>query len=177
MRFSVAQRIVTAIAVGFAQPAPAQCLLCTGDARGPVDAIDRADAEAERPLRVEITADLDFARLVAGASGGNISLDPSTGHPSSTGDVRQVSGLGFTGRIHIEGSPGRMVRIDLPETAILTSANGGRVTVSNIGTGLAPLVRIGGDGRLDVTLGGQLHIIGAVDGEFRGRIPVTVSYE
>lgn len=166
-----------AMTVGFAGPAAAQCLLCTGEAHGPIDAIDRADAEAERPLRVEITADLDFARLVAGASGGHISLDPATGHPSSTGDVRQVSGMGFTGRIHIEGSPGRMVRIDLPGTVILTSANGGRVTVTNIGTGLAPLVRIGADGRIDVTLGGQLHIVGAVDGEFRGRIPVTVSYE
>ncbi|MEQ1687459.1 MAG: DUF4402 domain-containing protein [Sphingopyxis sp.] len=159
------------------QPAAAQCLLCAGDARNPPDALDSPDDRNERPLRVEITADLDFSRLVVGNTGGNVRIDPVTGHKLVTGDVHSVSAMGFSGRIHIEGTPGRMVRIDLPDVVALTSASGGRVMVSELSTGASSVVRIGPDGRIDVALGGQLQLSGAVDGDFRGRIPVTVSYE
>ncbi|MEQ1724788.1 MAG: DUF4402 domain-containing protein [Sphingopyxis sp.] len=169
--------LALAFAAGPIQPAAAQCLLCAGDARNPSDAIDSPEDMNERPLRVEITADLDFSRLVVGNTGGNVRIDPATGHRLVTGDVHSVAATGFSGRIHIEGAPGRMVRIVLPNVVALTSTSGGRVMVSGLTTGAASVVRIGPDGRLDVALGGQLQLSGAVDGDFRGRIPVTVSYE
>lgn len=168
--------VMTAVlAVGGAQSVAAQCLLC--DAPAPQVALESPIRDAERPLRVEIVADLNFSRMVVGSSGGNIALDPASGRSQASGDVQLVSGMGFSGRIHIEGTPGRAVRIDLPEQVVLSAVNGGRVTVTDIHTGQPPVVRIGPDGRLDLALGGRLIVFGPVDGEFRGRIPVTVSYE
>ncbi|MEQ1510547.1 MAG: DUF4402 domain-containing protein [Sphingopyxis sp.] len=166
-----------ALTGGLMQPVGAQCLLCEAGARNQDDVSRDSNQPQERPLRVEITADLDFSRLVAGPGGGHVTIDPATGRPVSAGEIHLVSGSGFSGRIHIEGMPGRMVRIDVPQSVSMTSASGGRATVSDISTGLSPLLRIGPDGRLDVALGGRLELSGSVDGEFRGRIPITINYE
>lgn len=179
MRFLLPLRIFAAFAaVALAAPASAQCLLCGAAGNGPEQAEGGARGSVEeRPLRVEIIADLDFARLVAGARGGTARIDPVRRGTIVSGDVRVAAGGAFSGRLMVVGIPGRMVRISMPDRATMSSAAGGRLEITGITTGQAPVQRIGPDGRLELPFGGDLQLNGVVDGDFRGRIAVTVSYE
>ena len=166
-------------------PASAQCILC-GDSAAPAQSPDRqtsgdrplasADAPPVRPLRMTITANLDFARLTSGDAGGELSVDPS-GTVVPRGRVRALGGMAFAGRAEVEGEPGRAIRVDLPSIVELTSVSGGTVRVRNLRTDLAPGARLGADGRLSFAFGGDLDVRGDVDGQFRGRIAITVDYE
>lgn len=158
--------------------ADAQCLLCSGgDASTPTQSSARDDEEQLLPLRISVTADLDFSRLVTGGSGGSVTIDPTTGQVRSEGQVGALGGLGFTGHALVEGSPGQTVRIDLPHEVRLTSATGGEVRIRDIISSLPARARLGPDGRLEFAFGGRLELDGRSDGDFRGRIPITVSYE
>lgn len=164
-------------------PASAQCILC-GDspatAQSPVvqssGARDDSAEQPTRPLRMTITANLDFARLTSGDTGGELSVDPS-GSVVPRGRVRALGGMAFAGRAEVEGEPGRVIRVDLPATVELTSTSGGTVRVRNLRTNLPPGARLGADGRLGFAFGGDLDVRGDVDGQFRGRIAITVDYE
>lgn len=153
-----------------AAPVGAQCLLCTSS---PTDAAAMPDAV--RPLRVEVVTNLDFARLVAGNSGGSLTIDANAG-THAVGDVRPLGGFVLSGRILIEGQPGRMVRITIPSDASMNGTNG-RILISNIASDVAPVLPLGPDGRLEVRFGAELRLVGTISGNFRGRIPVTVDYE
>jgi hypothetical protein len=77
----------------------------------------------------------------------------------------------------VEGTPGRTVRIDLPHDVRLTSTSGAEVRIRDIVSSLPPRARLGPDGRLEFAFGGRLELDGRADGDFRGRIQITVSYE
>lgn len=158
--------------------ATAQCLLCSDgdDASTPVTR-SASDDEELVPLRVSVTADLDFSRLVTDGRGGSVTLDPGSGQSRTDGSVSSIGGSGFSGRALIEGSPGRTVRIDLPGDVRLTSTTGGEVRIRDIVSSLPPRARLGPDGRLEFAFGGRLELDGRSDGDFRGRIQITVSYE
>lgn len=149
-------------------------MLCDRRAAAP-DAITTVSA-AQQPLRIIVTADLDFSRLAVGQGGGTVTLE-SGGRASVAGDIAPVGGHGFTGRVGITGSPNRTVRIALPVEIELTSATGGVARVRGIAADVPPVARLGPDGRLEFAFGGRLELRGAASGDYRGRIPVTVSYE
>ena len=44
-------------------------------------------------------------------------------------------------------------------------------------TDLGAAPRLGIDGRLQFRFGGRLQVTGSADGDYRGRIPVTVEYQ
>ena len=164
-------------ALALLAPAPtsAQCLLCSDVS--PSSEIVAGERFSEVPLQIDIVADLDFSRLVAGHSGGSVTLDPHSGAGRTQGDVAPLGGYGFSGRVIVTGTPLRNVRISLPESITLTSANGHTARVTDIQTGQSPVLRLGPTGRLEFAFGGRLELDGAADGDYRGRIPVTVSYE
>lgn len=168
-------RILAALLLLAPVQASAQCLLCS-DSAPASDAIT-TETLRELPLNVDITADLDFSRLVAGQGGGSVTLDPQGGPSIARGNVAPIGGYGFSGRVIVTGTPGRSVRIDIPSDAVLTSSTGRSARVSGIVTGLPPVARLGADGRLEFGFGGRLELDGEADGDYRGRIPVTVSYE
>lgn len=153
----------------------AQCLLCTVPAPGADSLAHGSDAD-DRPLRVEVTADLDFSRLVAGSGGGSLTIGANGGAQAS-GAVAPLGGLGFSGQVRVEGAPGRNIRVDLPDEVVLTSSGGGIVRVRDLVTSLPAGARLGPDGRLEFSFGGRLDVTGDGDGDYRGRIEVTVSYE
>ncbi len=129
-----------------------------------------------RPLTITITTALDFARLTTDGGGGVLSVDPLAGTAQPRGAVRALSGLAFAGRGEVTGEPGRGVRIQLPEAVTLYGPAGARVTVRNLRTDLPPAARLDESGRLSFAFGGDLEVSGAVDGQFRGAIRVTVDY-
>lgn len=153
----------------------AQCLLCAASDT-PADAIAIRGPD-EVPLTVTVTADLDFSRLVAGNAGGTVTLDPASGGSVARGDVAAIGGFGFGGRVSVTGTPGRSVRITMPDSVVLTSTSGRTAHVRDLVTSLPPLARIGADGRLDFAFGGRLEVDGGADGSYNGRVAITVSYD
>lgn len=174
-KHAVAAAGAVAIMLGAAVPASAQCLLCSDN--GTPSSSIVGGTLPELPLRVEVIADLDFSRLVAGQGGGSITLDPRSGNGQARGDVASLGGYGFSGRVIVTGTPLRNVRISLPDSITLTASNGRTARVTQISTGEAPVRSLGVAGRLEFSFGGKLDLSGGEDGDFRGRIPVTVSYE
>ena len=65
----------------------------------------------------------------------------------------------------------------LPATVDLEGGNGRTARVTGLVTDLSAVPRLGADGRLQFRFGGRLQIAGLDDGDYRGRIPVTVEYQ
>lgn len=165
------------LALGFLFAAPAsaaaQCLLC-GDAD---PAARSASRPAEAPLRVEVDTQLDFSRVAVGAAGGTVDLDPLSGARRLSGDVIDLGGFAVTGTVTVRGEPGAAVRVLLPAAVDLEGGYGRSARVTGLVTDLAAAPRLGPDGRLQFRFGGRLRIAGLDDGDYRGRIPVTVEYQ
>ncbi len=155
-------------------PASAQCLLCSAETPASTQSIP--DERRDQPLRIEIITDLDFSRLVAGRNGGSVQINPDGGG-AAVGGATQIGGYGFSGRVLVSGTPGRAVRISLPHEVVLSAQSGRVARVRDISANLPPVARLGPDGRLEFAFGGRLDLDGEADGDYRGRIDVTVSYE
>ena len=152
--------------------AAAQCLLCAPDKSGGV-----ATRQAGTPLRVEVETQLDMGRVAAGAMGGEVEMDPVSGARRVRGDVFDLGGFALTGTVTVRGAPGAEVRVILPATVDLESGHGRTARVSGLITDLPAAPRLGVDGRLQFRFGGRLQVAGLDDGDYRGRIPVTVEYQ
>lgn len=155
------------------QAASAQCMLCGKEG----SAGAAASRKAETPLRVEVETQLDMGRVAAGAGGGEVELDPLTGARRLRGDVRDLGGFAVTGVVTVSGEPNAEVRVFLPASVDLESGSGGTARVAGLATDLGAAPRLGPDGRLVFRFGGRLQVGGASDGDYRGRIPVTVEYQ
>jgi hypothetical protein len=161
-----------ALALGGAPVAAAQCLLCAQDLSG-----GAATRRAETPLRVEVKTRLDMGRVAAGAMGGEVEIDPVSGARRVRGDVFDLGGFALSGIVTVRGDPGAEVRVILPASVDLESAQGRTARVTSLVTDLSAAPRLGPDGRLTFRFGGRLQVAGLDDGDYRGRIPVTVEYQ
>jgi len=175
MTVSVKLRFLTVFLLCLAAPSvtAAQCMLCGKDA-GDSAAPSR---KADTPLRIDIETQLDMGRVAAGSGGGAVELDPVTGARRLSGDVRDLGGFAVTGTVTVRGEPGAEVRVFLPTSVDLESGSGGTARVTGLATDLGAAPRLGPDGRLIFRFGGRLQVNGANDGDYRGRIPVTVEYQ
>jgi len=153
--------------------ASAQCMLCGNQESGPAVTSRKADV----PLRIDIETQLDMGRVAAGGGGGEVALDPVTGARRLSGDVRDLGGFAVTGTVTVRGEPGAQVRVFLPAAVDLESGGGGTARVTGLATDLGAAPRLGPDGRLIFRFGGRLQVAGTSDGDYRGRIPVTVEYQ
>lgn len=152
-----------------ASPAGAQpCRLCYADpAREP----------GERPLTIEVWADLSFARLaLTGRSGGSAAVDPSSDSKTTTGDVIDLGGAPVSGRGRITGMPLRAVRIDLPLRVEMASADGAGAELVDFTTNLPPRPTLDANGELEFSFGARLVVKSGRGGAYRGRIPISVDY-
>ncbi len=162
--------LLTALLAG-ASPAGAQCLLCAQD---PAAASTR---KAETPLRIDVETRLDMGRIAVGAMGGEVEIDPASGARRLRGDVVDLGGFALSGTVTVRGEPGAEVRVILPASIDLESGHGRTARVSGLVTDLAAAPRLGPDGRLQFRFGGRLQVAALDDGDYRGRIPVTVEYQ
>jgi hypothetical protein len=170
----VGPRLFLAFALlAVSSPVSAQCLLCGADGASGASAA----RQAETPLRVEVETQLDFSRVAVGAMGGAVELDPLSGARRLSGDVVDLGGFAVTGIVTVTGEPGAAVRVILPTSVDLEGDRGRSARVSGLVTNLSAAPRLGPDGRLQFRFGGRLQIAGLDDGDYRGRIPVTVEYE
>lgn len=171
-RPSLALKLVLALL----SPSPAiaagsACLLCAPSAPPP------ASGRAETPIAVEIGAGLDFDRVtVTAPGGGSVDLGPD-GSRSFSGALAGLGGLAMVGTATVRGEPGRAVRIELPGSIILHGSTGSSARISRLVTDLPPAPRLGPDGALRFSFGGRLDVSGEADGDYRGRIAITVDYQ
>ena len=174
MATAVKLRLFLGAALAFASPsiAAAQCMLCAQDT--PESAAAR---KAETPLRVDVETQLDMGRVAVGTMGGEVEVDPVSGARRVRGDVVDLGGFALTGVVTVRGEPGAEVRVILPATVDLEGGHGRTARVTGLVTDLSAAPRLGADGRLQFRFGGRLQIAGLDDGDYRGRIPVTVEYQ
>lgn len=148
-------------------------MLCGKDGASPAT----ASRKAETPLRVEVETQLDMGRIAVGATGGEVEIDPLTGVRRLRGGVVDLGGFALTGVVTVSGEPGAEVRVFLPPTVDLESGDGRTARVVGLSTDLSAAPRLGADGRLQFRFGGRLQVAALGDGDYRGRIPVTVEYQ
>jgi hypothetical protein len=178
---NVKMRLAPALLLGLAAPAAvpgaalAQCMLCAKD--GAEGAARERSREAETPLHVDVETQLDMGRVAVGAMGGEVELDPASGARRLRGDVVDLGGFAVSGVVTVRGAPGAELRVVLPPTVELEGHNGRTARVTGLVTDLPPAPRLGPDGRLRFRFGGRLQLAALDDGDYRGRIPVTVEYQ
>jgi hypothetical protein len=170
----VKTRLFLGAILAFSGPsaAAAQCLLCTQEKTAGV-----AANKVETPLRIDVETRLDMGRIAVGAMGGEVEVDPASGVRRVRGNVIDLGGFALTGTVTVRGEPGAAVRVILPTSVDLESGHGHTVRVNSLTTDLAAAPRLGADGRLQFRFGGRLQVAGLDDGDYRGRIPVTVEYQ
>lgn len=158
------------VVAAWAAPAAAQCLLCA-----PVQAA--AKKPPPTAIAIQIETGIDFSRLglIARNRAGNATIDPATGQRTVTG-LLDLSGLPVEGTVTIRGAPNEIITVDMPPQVILTNSVGGTVRLTAITTTLKKTVKLDQNGALSFTFGGRLEVDGSADGDFRGRIPITVDY-
>lgn len=156
--------------------AAAQCRLCA--AQPTIASSSGSSTQAEIPLNIQITANLDFSRLaLLNRSGGEVELDPESGQRRITGGITDLGGLSLHGEGRLTGEPGRLVRVQLPERITLSAPNGSTADLVKLDTDLPAQAQLDRDGRLTFSFGGRLRVAGNVSGQFRGRIAITADYE
>lgn len=132
----------------------------------------------EAPLQIEIGSGLDFDRVAPTApAGGSILVDPVNRRRVVSGALSSLGGLVMTGSATVRGEPGRPVRVSLPGAVNLTGPDGTVARINRLVTDLPPAPRLGIDGTLHFAFGGTLDVTGDLDGNYRGRIPITVDYQ
>lgn len=133
--------------------------------------------QKKTPLKVEILSGLTFNRAAhTGEYGGRISVS-AQGEGKIQGGLVNLGGYAMAGNAIIKGEPGRFIRIDLPNRVQMSSSTGGKIEIVNLFTNLPNMPRLGMDGQLSFSFGGELAVRGNISGKFRGRIPVTAQYE
>jgi Domain of unknown function (DUF4402) len=151
-------------------PAAAQCRLCA-------PAPQAAGKPPATPISIEVETGIDFSRLglIARNQAGSAAIDPETGTRTVSG-LLDLSGLPVQGSVTIRGEPNEQVTVDMPSEVTLTNPSGASLRLAGISSTLKNNPKLANDGSLTFTFGGQLLVDGGSDGDFRGRIPITVDY-
>jgi hypothetical protein len=157
----------------FAMPgeARAQCRLCASPNTAPDQTADST------PIRLDVQARLDFDQVILLDSGsaGTARIAPD-GSSSTSGSVGAIGGRAMVGSVIVRGEPGRLVRIGFPESILLHGLTGNSIRVRGLTSDLPSVARLDSQGSLQFRFGGALEISGAVEGDYRGDIPITVDY-
>ena len=164
--------LIVAIALGsaLAQPAAAQCRLCTQPST------DTPSQGANDDVQLQVETMLNFDRLIlAGPGTGTATIRPD-GSSGAEGSVADIGPRAMVGTVLVHGDAGRAVRVQLPRRIELYSLSGGRITLDDVATDLPATPRLDAAGNLTFRFGGRLLLSGDADGQFRGDLPITVEY-
>lgn len=138
-----------------------------------------------RPLSLVNTDDLQFGSLIAGTTGGTVTINPATNARTATGGVIPVGGGAHRAVFQGAGNGGFLITISGSTTATLARVGGGAPAMTatltrNIGGGALPLF-----GSLALLTGTpQTYYIGGTltvpanqpGGDYSGTFTLTVNY-
>lgn len=129
------------------------------------------------PLRIDIESGIDFSRsALRGKMDGDALIDPQTGEKIVGPNMIDLGGLAFQGRARVVGKPMQPVRIVLPTSVILSTANGTKAELTDFKTDIQGIPVLDANGELTFRFGARISTIQAGGGNFRGRIPIRVEY-
>lgn len=144
-----------------------ECRLCA----------DAFGEKAETPLRIEIRSGLTFGRMaLVSEADGRAAIKPENGGMRQEEGLVDLGGMVFTGEVIITGEPHKPVRVDLPSEVRLRAPGGAEARLTEFTTDLPPVPRLGADGVLKFQFGATMTTTRGRGGDFRGRIPISVSY-
>lgn len=152
-----------------AQEVSAPCQLCSATS-------NPTSSAPASVLTLSVETRLDFDRLVLDGLGEGVADLAPEGARDARGSVSVISARATVGHIVIRGEAGRYIRVTLPETITLFGLSGGSVRLDSIRSDIGDSPRIGSDGTLSFRLGGSLRIVGELDGDYRGEVPIDVDY-
>jgi hypothetical protein len=152
-------------------PVHGQCRLCAA----PTTALSQSPQDDG--IQLEIETSLDFDRLIVAGDGPGAAVIRPDGSNSSDGAVAQVSPRAMVGTALVHGSPGRLVKVELPREIQLYSVDGGRIVVDQLVSDLPSLPRLDSAGNLTFRFGGRVTVTGDSEGSYRGSMPITVEYQ
>ena len=136
-----------------------------------------SEEEQALPIRLEVQARLDFDQIILlDADGSGTARLLPDGTSSTSGSLSALSGRAMVGNVIIRGEPGRLVQVALPDSIQLHGLAGGSIRVDSLITDLPALPRLDPQGMLQFRFGGELHVEGNVEGDYRGDVPITVEY-
>jgi Domain of unknown function (DUF4402) len=151
-------------------PAAAQCQLCATPSA--------AATTPARPLKIEISATLDFSTAAHTDSGeGTIEIDPRTGARRVSGGLVALGGMALKGTVRLTGEPFRHVRVTLPTTIVMHSTMGATADITAITADISSDPALGADGTLAFSFGGKMTVRGGAAGDFHGQIQITADYQ
>jgi hypothetical protein len=129
-------------------------------------------------LQIEVIQPLNFDRIALdnNLASGTVTVAPNGGR-SLSGQIVDLGGQPMSGRVRLRGQPWRAVRIELPQSVTMIGPGNKTAILAQIHTSLSSSPRLGGDGMLEFSFGGQLMVTGSTAGEFRGRVPIDAFYE
>jgi hypothetical protein len=157
---------VAAVAPAHAADDPA-CKLC----------MEAQEKTPKAPLQIEIDKGIDFSRFAqVGSGGGTAAIDPQTGTKTVSGGLMSLGGFAYQGHATVTGAPNAYVRIEMPGSVALYSANGAEVELSDFRTDLPSSPMLDGSGRLEFNFGARMETRRGGGGNFRGRIPIRIEY-
>ncbi|MEO6226129.1 MAG: DUF4402 domain-containing protein [Sphingomicrobium sp.] len=151
--------------------ANAQCRLCDK----PVTV--RSEAAADGDIQLQIESSINFDRLILFGTGEGSAVLRPDGSKAANGTIGDIGPRAMVGTAKVHGSPGRVVRIDLPRQIDLYSLSGGRLRFDEVISDLPALPRLDSAGNLSFRFGGRVRISGDADGAYRGDLPITVEYQ
>ncbi|MEQ7874062.1 DUF4402 domain-containing protein [Sphingomonas sp. ASV193] len=172
-RYPVRFAVPAALAALLVVPVPgaAQCRLCATPTTS-----SSSSRPSEAPIRLDVVARLDFDKLILDRPGSGSATVQPDGNRRSSGAVGSVSMRAMAGEIVIRGEPDRFVRVDLPHALELVGANGGTLRLESIDSDLPSAPQLDSNGELRIRFGGEIHLSGDSDGDFRGDVPIVVDY-
>jgi hypothetical protein len=162
--------VLAATAAGLS-PARGQCRLCDK----PTTALSQSpDGDG---IELDIQSSLDFDRLVLSGAGQGAALIRPDGSSAAQGALSRLTPRAMVGTAVVHGTPGRAIRVELPDRIELYSVSGGRITVDNVVSDLPSLPKLDAAGNLSFRFGGRVTVTGSSEGQYRGDMPITVEYQ
>lgn len=130
-------------------------------------------------ITIANTAPLNFGRVSAGVTAGNVSIAAGSGARSRTGGVTLLAGPSGRASFIVNGRPGGRVRITNQAAPITLTRVGGGATmlVDRLTLQGARNRNLNGAGQATVNFGGRLRVAaGQQQGLYSGTFTVTVDY-
>ena len=129
------------------------------------------------PLRIEVRSGLTFGRMaLLSDADGRAEITPQNGGTKQEEGLMDLGGMAFQGEVIITGEPHRPIRVDMPADVRLRAPGGAEARLTDFTTDLPPVPRLDDNGVLKFGFGATLTTKDARGGDFRGRIPISVSY-
>lgn len=131
-----------------------------------------------KPLSIVKLRDLDFGVMVAGATAGTVTLDPTTDLRTTTGGTTAAGGTPRAAQFYTYGTANLVLQVTRGALPVLTrSGGGGTMSVTQL-TLNGPTTRVlNSAGLLDLRVGGDLAVgANQAGGTYSGTFQITVTY-